>query len=53
MFDNGMLSVKVNLGAIGKIYKLRLELLSQNTDSRPSWKVKTVSYSFSDKHVVI
>ncbi|KAK2179893.1 hypothetical protein NP493_465g00008 [Ridgeia piscesae] len=33
---------KVSLGGVGKIYKIRLELLSQDVNSKPSWKVKTV-----------
>ena len=37
-----MCSVQVNLGGVGKIYKIRLELSTQNTNSRPSWRVKRV-----------
>jgi len=36
-------SAQVSLGGVGKIYKIRLELLSQDVNSKPSWKVKTVS----------
>ena len=38
-----MCCAQVSLGGVGKIYKIRLELLSQDVNSKPSWKVKTVS----------
>ena len=41
-----MFSSQVNLGGVGKIYKIRLELSSQDPSDKPSWKVKRVSTYF-------
>lgn len=45
-----LFSVQVSLGGVGEIYKIRLELQSQNPYDKPSWKVKRVSLQLPTVH---